>query len=874
MLQLKGYQQRALDALRDYFTGCRKTENADDAFYQTTRKWWGRGIPYHNVEELPGLPYVCLRIPTGGGKTLMACHAAGIAQRELLGNSHNVILWLVPSNAIKEQTLKALRDRRHHCREALEAAVGRIEVLDVSQALYLQKPVADGQTVVIVSTMQAFRVDDTEGRKVYEAAGELNHHFDKISPEQSKELDCYENGKPVQSLANVLKLRHPIVIVDEAHNARTELSFTVLARFAPSCILEFTATPDTKNNPSNILYRATAAELKAEEMIKIPIRLETNSNWEQLLAHAVSVRAGLEKKASLEQQQSGEYIRPVMLLQAQKKNKDKEVITPEILKRALIEDHLIPEEQIAIATGKVKELDGVNISEKDCPLRFVITVEALREGWDCPFAYILYTVAENYSSKAVEQILGRVLRMPNAKNKQEEELNHAYAYASSSHWPRVAASLADALIQNGFEKLEAKDLIKPQEISQPALCPDWEDDNGLFAEQITAKIPDIPADLKISKSVKEFVSVDAVNNTITIKGIMPENIKDKLQHSFEDEETKKIIDDLHKTSIAKKYKKDNLRKLPTFRIPHLAIKDGTFWDQLEKTHFMDYEWDLSKQDALLTEEEYNINTKVGQIGEIDVDKEGGVQYEYLKYLWEDMKSLENTDSWNESDLVLWLDRNIPHKDIVPVDFRNFLNKAILGLIDQRGYAINQLVLDKIKLRDAIEKKVDFYRQFSEKKACELLLFGEDSPVAVSLECVFEFDRNKYPYSSFYTGAYKFKKHYYPHVGELKDKGEEFNCAVYLDELPEIKCWVRNLERKYNNSFWFQTSTDRFYPDFVCMLEDGRYLVVEYKGEDRWSNEDSKEKRLIGEQWATLSNGQCLFIMPKGNDLDAIRNIIR
>ncbi len=58
----------------------------------------------------------------------------------------------------------------------------------------------------------------------------------------------------------MLRLRRPLVIVDEAHNARTELSFETLSRFDPSFILEFSATPDTERQPSDILYSVSAAE--------------------------------------------------------------------------------------------------------------------------------------------------------------------------------------------------------------------------------------------------------------------------------------------------------------------------------------------------------------------------------------------------------------------------------------------------------------------------------------------------------------------------------------------------------------------------------------------------------------------------------------
>jgi len=103
-------------------------------------------------------------------------------------------------------------------------------------------------------------------------------------------------------------------------------------------------------------------------------------------------------------------------------------------------------------------------------------------------------------------------------------------------------------------------------------------------------------------------------------------------------------------------------------------------------------------------------------------------------------------------------------------------------------------------------------------------------------------------------------------------GEEAECAAFIDGLEEVEYWVRNLDRE-DYSFWMPTSTDKFYPDFVVQLKDGRILVVEYKGADRWSDDDSKEKRLIGEVWEKRSKGRCLFIMPKGKDFNAIRQKI-
>ena len=134
--------------------------------------------------------------------------------------------------------------------------------------------------------MQAFRVEDTDGRKVYEPSGALMGHFTHLPDETLSEIERDGSGKPVYSLANLLCVKRPLVIVDEAHNARTELSFETLARFNPSAIIEFTATPDTIKSPSNVLYTVSAAELQAEDMIKMPIQLETTPDWKPLLTAA------------------------------------------------------------------------------------------------------------------------------------------------------------------------------------------------------------------------------------------------------------------------------------------------------------------------------------------------------------------------------------------------------------------------------------------------------------------------------------------------------------------------------------------------------------------------------------------------------------
>lgn len=417
-MQLKEYQKRTLDTLRAFFRACLRFGKPHLAFSDVSVERFGLSVPYLPAPEMKEVPYVCLRLPTGGGKTLVAAHSISVAKDEYLHTDEPLVLWLVPSNTIREQTLKALRNRKHPYRKAVEAAGNTVTVLDISEALSVQPSQLSGVTI-IVSTMQAFRVEETEGRKVYEQNGSLMGHFPaSLHSTLLAGLEKHEDGSPVYSLANVLALHRPLVIVDEAHNARTDLSFATLKRFDPSCILEFTATPDTEDYPSNVLHTVSAAELKAEGMIKLPIVLETHQDWRVAISQAIAKRNELEAVARQERAETGEYLRPIVLLQAQPTYKNKASVNVEAVKECLLKDNQIPEDQIAIAIGGSNEITEIDLFAPECPIRYIITVQALREGWDCSFAYILCTVAEQVGATAVEQILGRVLRQPNAQAKK------------------------------------------------------------------------------------------------------------------------------------------------------------------------------------------------------------------------------------------------------------------------------------------------------------------------------------------------------------------------------------------------------------------------------------------------------------------------
>jgi type III restriction enzyme len=242
-------------------------------------------------------------------------------------------------------------------------------------------------------------------------------------------------------------------------------------------------------------------------------------------------------------------------------------------------------------------------------------------------------------------------------------------------------------------------------------------------------------------------------------------------------------------------------------------------------------------------------------------------------LHEQIASITGESGWDISTLAAWLDRSVRHPDIPQSQSSVFIHRAVAALIEGRGVAVEQLARIKFRLRDAMEKKIGLHRDTRRKRAFQSFLFGSAAgAVEVDPASCFTFDPERYAPNWYYEGSYRFKRHCLPYVGELKPKGEEFECAVFLDEMEETWHWLRNLPRR-PTSFWLPTSTDRFYPDFVCLLRDGRILVVEYKGGYIATAEDAKEKKAIGEIWAAKSGGRCLFAMPTRRDWQAITECV-
>lgn len=906
MISPKEYQNRVLGSLRDFLHACGNGDAPAKAFRAVTSSNGGPFFEYQPVRAAglsPEMPYVCLRVPTGGGKTLIACYGVGIAKDELLHAERAVILWLVPSNTILDQTADALRDPGHPYRRALEmSCAGPVEVVTIEEALRLCRATVESQTVVIVATIQAFRVEDTTGRKVYDQNGSFAEHLQNVPADRSADLLPGPDGKPKPSLVNMLRLRRPIMIVDEAHNARTYRSFSMLADVRPSCIIELTATPSKGGTeiisgrkepvpPSNVLHRVSAAELKAADMVKLPLRVITRhpSQRDVLLADAITLRTDLEKLAAAESQATGEYLRPIMLIQAER------VDACEPLRDRLVADFGIAREEVIISTGTKDELKDVrDIATPKCKVRFILTVEKLREGWDCPFAYVLCSLKETRSATAIEQIVGRILRLPNARAKRHPDLNCAYAFSVSENIHEVLAELKDALEHNGFTSAEAARIIipVPQGVLplgvQPktvTLDPATEIDLVWAAREIAS----LAGKAKLEPStgaITVFVPLDQEETTRLAACAKTPEAKERIEAAAEAvREAERAFGGTGATRMPSFYEQQL-----DFSVPLLCVDEDGQLFEFESTFLLEHPWRLGAKDATLPESYNPLERPKGKQGAVDIGAKGEVTMalaqelpeqpnpDYVAQLHQQVMQLGRTGEWTTAALIAWLDRHLDHDDIPAGESAAFLNKAIDALMARHGIAdIGLLAMDRFRLRDEIEARIQKHREEERSNAFRQWLLPASS-LAVSDARAINFKAMPYEPGWLYEGGFQFEKHYFgPKPGELREKRgdgvltEEFKCAQFLDGLPQVKFWVRNLSKRAS-SFRLQTSKDWFYPDFVCMLTDGRVLVVEYKGKHLLG--DASEAAAVGAVWASRSAGRCLFAMPADQDFSPVTKAVR
>lgn len=881
MFALKDYQQKALAALDGFFYKLR-TAGRDEAWracaplHETNSQSWQAK---YDPAALGDVPAVCVRIPTGGGKTFLAAHAIAQTGKTLRDTAAPVALWLVPSDAIRSQTLAALTTPRNPCREALTQHFGeRVRVCALDDLATVGPQELGSSAIIIVATIQSFNVKDKTIRTVYAFDESLAPHFQALTPQQENRLDRVQEadiaaqpyltaadmGRVKASLANWLTLHQPIVVVDEAHNNRTEQAFRTLRELHPACLIELTATPMPD---SNVIFHVGAQALANEEMIKLPIVLmEHKTGWKDAVRDAVLTRDRLELIAAKEP----DYIRPVLLFQAQDVNGEANV---EALLAHLTsaEGEKLDRKQIAVATGEQKELDGIVLSEQICPIRFVITVKALKEGWDCPFAYVLCSLQDMKSGKDVEQLLGRVLRMPYAKPRQQAELGKAYAHVVSMATARAADALVDRLVNNmGFERYEAQAAIVESQTAFASF--DHGAQRPLLPVEAVIALPAAPTQA-VPEALKDSLEIRPTSTgvTVIVRGPLTEEVEAFLLASTKPGKQQQAVAD----AIERERIRQNAQLAPAARgVPFTPLPQLCF------------EWDGELQPVerrLLAElGEFDLFAEAVSLPGFTVHESGitfEINVEGDKVVYDNAPSgqlhLNDVKAHaDEHDLVRSLDRACRQVDIGQAALLKWLQAVVRHLIGDRGLSLTALVRGKYLLAEAVRREIDRRRQVAINNGFQNALPGfRAAPVlADSFRHAFTFRPNLYPARPpFYSGRFRFKKHYYPVIHDLREKrndgtpAEEFVCARAIEGHPSVKHWVRNVERNDRFSFWLPTATDYFYPDFVAQLNDGRVLVVEYKGAHLLHDPDTKEKAQIGRQWEESSGGKCLFLMAVADD---------
>lgn len=862
MFPLKSYQVAALEALESFFQRVKSVGLAAA---------WAEEAAYDPM-ALGEVPAVCVRIPTGGGKTLLAAHAVGRIGKPLGDTDAPVTLWLVPSDAIRAQTLAALQAPRHPCRMALAEQFGDALRVCALDELATVNP-HETSAIVVVATIQTFNVRDRTIRTVYAVDESLAPHFHGLTPQQEEKLDrvtaadltaqpyltAADLGRVKSSLANWLVLHRPLVIVDEAHNNRTEQAFRTLRNLHPAALIELTATPTAG---SNVLWHVGAQALQREEMIKLPIVLmEHPTGWKDAVRDAILTRDRLETLAAREP----DYIRPVLLFQAEPRNG---TATVEALLAHLtsMDGEKLDRRQIAVATGEQKELDGIVLAEPACPIRYVITVEALKEGWDCPFAYVLCSLQDAKSAKDVEQLLGRVLRMPYARVRTTPELNRAYAHIVAQGFARVADLLADRLVNNmGFEAYEAALAI--QQVSLPLPSGHAAIPRAVEAAIPLPAMPAQPVPLALAPALE--IRPTANGATALVRGDISTEVEDFLLTACTPRQQPALREAIERERLRQAaLLAPSARGVVFAPLPQLCFTWEGELHPVERRVLAELgEFDLFAEAMNLSGFALTEN---GPVFEIELDG-GHVRYHVAE---PEQLYLDHVPPHaSENDLLRWLDRECRQADVAQSAMLKWLLVLTRHLIADRGFTLTALVRAKYPLAQAIRAEIERRRGLAVRVGFQKSLPGlvAAPELADSFRYAFSFHPDRYPARPpFYSGRYRFQKHYYPVIHDLREKradgtpAEEFICARAIDTHPRVTHWVRNVAQDERFSFWLPTATDYFYPDFVCELNDGRVLVIEYKGA-HLLNDETREKAQVGHQWETSSGGRCLFLLAAADD---------
>jgi type III restriction enzyme len=872
-MELKDYQQRVIDNLAEYLTELTINPYLDKSF----KSYWDKkGVigmeAYKN--NISGVPHVCVKVPTAGGKTFIAVNAVKTifdAFSVLHPERSKLVVWLVPSLTILEQTVRNLDNPDHPYRQRLNQLfrnrVAVYEKRDLLMGAGFSADTVVEQLSIIVMSFDSLKAKNKEDRKVFQDNGYLASFLS--DDDQETLLPDYDPS----SLINVIRKLKPIVIVDESHNAESSLSVEMLKNLNPHFIFDLIATP---RNNSNIISYVDAMALKKQHMVKLPVIVANQPSRKEVIESSVILRRQLEAIAIAEEAKGGKYIRPIVLLQAQPRIGEDNT-TYEKTKEHLIKSG-IPEDQIKIKTANINELKGVDLMNRDCPVRYIITVNALKEGWDCPFAYILASLADKSSAVDVEQILGRILRMPHVQEHGNDLLNTSYVFTASNLFRDTLQNIVKALNRAGFSDKDYRDITPLiNQAVPPVIAPIGTSDLfGVFAEapKVDDPVDDsttVSSELSIENPVvdalddlKNINLSDATEDVLSPTELAVQEITQQaiIQNKAYEEQASEaanveipvdLEDKMNKHKIKDIFREDALTmKIPQFFMfiePDGWIEDGH--TALFERDFLLKEFNLSLADCAISFE--NVEAEMYRV---DLELIGDENYKASPF------KVNPNERKKYNALILSGNRESQLMNLTARLTTLIGNMYPITEPEIKKY-ISRIVdsFDADQIHDCLERDVSYVRKIKQKITALSSVYAHKTFIDcldtdnILIQPCFVFPEIITPSAN----APAIPKSLYGTEASMGD----FESRVINDiaNLESVKWWHRNLSR--GKGFRINGFINH-YPDFIVKTKSGKVFALETKGDDR-DNSDSEQKLQLGKLWESKAGAEFKYMMVFDNN---------
>src|SRR5215210_2164556 len=190
-MRLKHYQEKVLNQLKEYLSELANAKKEYDEISQLKphlakhlnfpQEAWEKTTnrtTYHSKTTglHEPLPDIYLKVPTGGGETLLACHSIDLIHKTFLKKQTGLVLWIVPSTQIYRQTISALKNREHPYRQILDISSGGRTLLKEKTEMFNRLDVEENLVVLMLMLPSANR-QNRETLKVFRDAGGYTDFF-------------------------------------------------------------------------------------------------------------------------------------------------------------------------------------------------------------------------------------------------------------------------------------------------------------------------------------------------------------------------------------------------------------------------------------------------------------------------------------------------------------------------------------------------------------------------------------------------------------------------------------------------------------------------------------------------------------------------